>query len=368
MTASPNKRRLIVSERTTRRTSALEDMRRRIVEGEFEPGSRLPTRKDLIIHYDTSPVTIQRVFDRLIAEGFVKARGRAGTFVSEAPPHTSHYVVFFPPLNRGRGEPPSLLWDVITQEAAKASKKLNRQVSIYDWSDAAQDAEKNLNFLNDVLESRVAGVIFPTHPHFFIDLPIMHMPGLPRIAFMSAPIGKRVAALRLENGFFEKACDHFLSKGRKRIAFLTLHGMLTQSGIMDRFDAALQKRGMECPQIWRHAFSPEGAVGADNLTRLLFSGHNGERPDGYLIADDNLVEHATAGLAATGLRIPEDVEVVTHANFPLIPKSSVPVTRLGYDITSALKRCIRFIDKQRAGLNPADTIEMDPQFEDELDR
>ncbi len=363
--AGDGKRRVIVAERTTRRTTALEDMRRRIVEGEFAPGARLPTRKELIEYYDTSPVTIQRVFDSLIAEGFVRARGRAGTFVSEAPPHTSHYIIFFPP-ERTQGTPNSMLWHVISEVAGKLSRNLKRTLSIYDWSDAAQDAEKNLNFLNEVLESRVAGVIFPSDPSYFRELPIMHMPDLPRIALGTQPYEGRVAAIRLVGDYFEKACDYFQSRGRKRIAFLSLPGMGLNAGIREHFNATLAARGMECPDIWRHMIDRDGAVGAQNLTRVLFSGATGERPDGLLIADDNLVTYATRGLEATGLSVPDDVDVIAHTNFPLTPESPIPIKRLGYDIEAVLLKCVEYIDECREGKNPADIINVAPIFEDEL--
>ncbi len=56
------------------------------------------------------------------------------------------------------------------------------------------------------------------------------------------------------------------------------------------------------------------------LGRLLVQGAPGERPDGLVITDDNLVPDLTAGLAESGVK---DV-VVAHTNFPHPTPSAVP--------------------------------------------
>jgi len=360
-------RRLIVTERNTRRTSALVDMRRRIVEGEFGPGDRLPTRTELVDFYDTSPVTIQRVFDTLIAEGFVRPRGRAGTFVTEKPPHLAHYVVFFPPSHLHSGPEDSLMWRAIVSEAKAMAKRNGCKVSVYDWGDAVQDAEKNLEFINDVLESRVAGLIFPTHPAFFMNLPIMHVPGVPRIALSEQPIDSTVIAVSLAGPYLQRALDHFQEAGRKRLAVLGSGGLLCRASFNRQLERETEKRDMTCPQIWRHSVDLGSEHGAHNLTRLLFSGKGNDRPDAFLIMDDNLVDEATKGLAATELTVPDDVAVVAHCNFPHPPASAVPVTHLGYDISKVLALCIDLIDKQRQDEPVPDLTVIDPLFENELE-
>jgi DNA-binding GntR family transcriptional regulator len=63
-----------------------DDLRRRIRAGEFAPGDRLPTRKQLAAHYrvsDQVPVSAIRV---LAAEGLVESRHGSGTYVLQRPP------------------------------------------------------------------------------------------------------------------------------------------------------------------------------------------------------------------------------------------------------------------------------------------
>ena len=56
--------------------------------GRLEPGSRLPTVRELAAALDMAPGTVARAYRELEADGTVITRGRAGTFVADEPPHS----------------------------------------------------------------------------------------------------------------------------------------------------------------------------------------------------------------------------------------------------------------------------------------
>lgn len=360
------KRQKIVEAPETTRTALLDAIRTQIVSGKFSPGSRLPTRAALVKRYRTTPVTVQRVFDTLATEGFIVARGRAGTFVSEQPPHLANYVIFFPKNYVGGDLPTSHLWQAMIAEGKKLAKKRGRGLSVFDWSDAAKDVSRNLQFIDDLLDHRVAGLIFPTHPAYFTGLPVMHVSEVPRVALIEKAIDEQILAVRLEGRFREKALDRFKKEGRSRVAVLGTPGLMTGSGFIESTTKEAEKRGMSCPEIWQQAMDIDGQAGARNLTKLLFSGQGGERPDAFMITNDNLVASASQGLAETGLRVPEDVLVIEHCNFPHPPDSAVPAVRLGYDIGEVMRVCMDLIDAQRRGDPVAAETEIEPVFEDDL--
>ena len=130
------KRQRIVEAPETTRTALLDVIRTQIVSGKFSPGSRLPTRAALVKRYRTTPVTVQRVFDTLAKEGFIVARGRAGTFVAEQPPHLANYVLFFPTSSVSASVPKSYLWQAMISEGKKLAKKRGstwRQRHFRNW-------------------------------------------------------------------------------------------------------------------------------------------------------------------------------------------------------------------------------------------
>ena len=95
-------------------------------------------------------------------------------------------------------------------------------------------------------------------------------------------------------------------------------------------------------------------------------GDPSQRPDGILIGDDNLVEYATAGLIDAGVKVPTEVEVVAHCNFPWPTPSVLPVKRLGYDVRECLRECIAAIDEQRGGSKTVSPHIVPARFEEEI--
>ncbi|GAA2205764.1 GntR family transcriptional regulator [Nonomuraea monospora] len=61
------------------------DLRRRIVSGDFPPGSRLPTREELSAEYKAAPGVIQQATRILIREALLLSRPGAGMFVRARP-------------------------------------------------------------------------------------------------------------------------------------------------------------------------------------------------------------------------------------------------------------------------------------------
>ena len=106
---------------------------------------------------------------------------------------------------------------------------------------------------------------------------------------------------------------------------------------------------------------------ARNCVHLLMHPGQAERPDALLISNDNLVEHASAGVIAAGVHVPDDLDVVAHCNFPWPAPSVLPVRRLGYDARALLKACIDSIDEQRQGRVPATAV-IPARFENELEQ
>lgn len=64
-----------------------EDLRRRVVDGEFQVGSRLPSIADLQEHYQVpAPNTIRQAEQLLVDDGLVETRQGVGAFVTSHEP------------------------------------------------------------------------------------------------------------------------------------------------------------------------------------------------------------------------------------------------------------------------------------------
>lgn len=71
-------------------------------------------------------------------------------------------------------------------------------------------------------------------------------------------------------------------------------------------------------------------------------------------------------MAAAGARVPDEMVVIAHTNFPYPTPAAVPVVRLGFAIDDLLATCFARLEQQRRGETaPALTL-LPAMFENEV--
>ena len=96
-------------------------------------------------------------------------------------------------------------------------------------------------------------------------------------------------------------------------------------------------------------------VGRDNIAdvrkviALLMDYPADQRPDGLIVLDDNLTEHAVGGLLECNLKIGQDIDVIAHCNWPWPVASSAPIQRVGFHARHVLSHGLRAIELLRQG-------------------
>lgn len=348
-----------------KRTAILDTLRQRIVAGEWAPGSRLPIRAELEQEFGVSGFTMQRALDQLNRDGFTYGKRRWGTFVAENPPHLSRYGIVFP------GRPGNLpvwvrFWTALVNEAANVQESISRQMPVFYGVDGHLDSEDYQRLLQELRHQRLAGLIFPSFPHALTDTPVMLDPGLPRVAIMGPDErGAHITPLVLDwPSFMDKALDYLAARGRRRIAMLMAPSERRE--FAEQFQRASAARQMETRPYWVQQISQIAPQGAQACVHLLLRGTAEERPDGLIIADDNLVEYAMAGAMDAGVQLGRDVDVVAHCNFPWPAPQGMAIRRLGFDARQLLESSIEIIDRQRRGEGGAGPVSVPAVFEDEI--
>ena len=333
-----------------KRERVMRHLRRMIVSGEVAPGGRLPTHKELERRFDAETPTIKAAVHMLREEGFVKTRHRRGTFVAAHPPHLSQFALAFP-FNPDRM--PSQFYRAIRAEADRWQSPERRVLSFYDIEEHT-DVEDYQRLMRYVQSSRLAGLIFAANPHVLRQMgsPLTGAPGLSRVMIEEGiDEGGFPTVYPDLPSFMPRAFDHLAVRGCKRVAVVSLP-TTDLSRELVRLPPLAAERGLALAPERILAAVPFGGVRGpwvQQLARLLMLGAPGERPDGLVIADDNLVPELTIGLAVSGVR---DLVVVAHTNFPYPTPSAVPVTRLGYDVRTLVAVCMERIEQQRRGETP----------------
>jgi DNA-binding LacI/PurR family transcriptional regulator len=338
------------------------DLRDAIRDGRHPPGSRLPTRAALQDTYRVSSVTVQRALDRLIADGFAVARGRHGTFVVDRPPHTCTYGLLIPGL-QGDGHWVRF-WTALANEASAMTRSHKVQINRYYGIDGERDGEDWRRLLHDLAAERLAGMLMATAPPGSLqETPVMTAQ-LPRVAITLRPLKPAFTPLMLDTiSFVERALEHLHALGRTRVALLGVPGHPPE--FHKRFAECLKRYGMNTRPFWFQQVTPSAPEPAQGVAHLLLHPGQRDRPDALIISDDNLVEHATAGIVAAGIAVPGDCAIVAHCNFPWPTPSALPMRRLGYDAREVLRVAVASIDRQRRG-EPAGSLVVPARFEDEL--
>jgi DNA-binding LacI/PurR family transcriptional regulator len=325
-----------------------EELRRQIRGGLLPPGARLPTRRELGQQFAAGPMTIQRALDRLIRDGFVVPRGRAGTFVSEQPPHLSHFALVIHTSQPGS----SLYLSAMLQAAAEVQHTRGCRISTFFGIDGHSDVEDFQRLVGEVRGTRLAGGIFSTPPQNLEDTPILQEPDLPRVGIMGGVVaGVPFVRPQLE-AWVPQALEMLVARGRRRIALIVPATYMDATGpkqVEATFAAEMRRHGLEYRPEWVQFAYASTAWMAERIVELLMRAPADQRPDGLLVNDDHFVEHATRGLLNVGVQVSRDIDVIAHCNWPLPPPALAPVDFLGFDMRVVLDRCIEHLEAQRSG-------------------
>jgi DNA-binding LacI/PurR family transcriptional regulator len=359
MPSSPTQVSRSIGRPPDRQKAIVSQLRRRIVGGELQPGERLPNRSEIESTFAASSITVQRALDQLVSDGFVAVRGRLGSFVTDKPPHLNRYAVVF-------ASHPGMQWSQFSQALLSEGQRVlhasEREFGFYYDLNGHEDSEDYQQLLRDLASQRIAGIVFTFLPYMYFNSPLFADPKLPRVA-----IGKdETPNLRLVNtdrySFLDKALDYVAERGCRTVAFLNSPDALSQNHI----EKALAARRLTSQPYWQLRIGLDLPAGARESTHLMFHAGQKQRPDALIISDDNLVQHATGGLIDAGVRVPHDVEVVAHCNFPHPTPSVVPVKRLGFDTREVLETMLEIVDAQRRGKKVPQLASIKARFEDEL--
>ncbi len=342
----------------------VEAVRQGIVEGRYAPGALLPTRIELESRFGVSRNTVQRAMSLLHRDGFIRMAGRRATYVASRPPHLCRYALVFGDFPSDRHFYWTRYLQMLVEQAAIASADGTRTVEVFYGIIADQHETPVWEELREAIAAqRLAGVVFVGEAGTDLHTRTAREAGVPCVALADDMRVDMDVVLVDNAGFVSRAVEAMAETACRGVAMLT-HGQ--QEDVASQIMQELDRRGIVTHRRWTQRVDLSSPTAAANLMELLLHGGQDERPDGLIIADDNLVEPALAGLRSAGLQPGTDIEIVAHCNFPRRPGGAGGVRWLGYDIRRLLRTALEGIDARRRGETPS--LEPIPaQFEEELE-
>lgn len=331
-------------------------LRHRVLAGVWPPGVRIPTKLALRADLKISDGTLQRALNKLQRQGFLRPRGRLGTFVCDRPPHLHRIGVVH------AAAPPASIWTrTIATVAQEITTEERYRMECYLGAEKQPDGTPTASLRqleSDVQEGMLAGAILYTAPDEAVAL--LARSALPCVQVLRPGIAGRFPAI-VTTSTTEPAMQRFRSEGRRRLAIITTFNH--RGPACDAIVDCARTHGLQTRHAWIHYFESRSNPSARAVAELLMSLPRRQRPDAVYINDDHLVREAVLGLADARVRVPQDLSVIAYANFPNQQSLALPVTRLGPDIGHVLRVAVGLIEDQIAGRKPPPLTILPPVFE-----
>lgn len=312
-----------------------------ILSGKLRPAERIPSRLDLIRRFKTTPVTVQRAFDRLAEAGFIESLGRKGTFVVARPPNRHRIGLVF------KGSPSSpewrQFWTIMRNVSAELEGEDNWHFDSYlEIENIDSPGRTRLSY--DIENHRLAGLMHVSKGTIAEIPAAQDIPCAAVITSDDARLEKTLSILLDTRRFIADAIRYQVSCGCKKVAMIATPGF--RGSLFPILSEVLESYNLPLERKWIQTGNLNAPSESANLAELLFSSGPRKRPDALLVLDDNLTPHVCRGLAAVGLLPERDVTIVSHANYPS-PSVSTGVVRLGFDNTVILRSVVSYFQQCR---------------------
>ncbi|MEO7912974.1 MAG: GntR family transcriptional regulator [Roseiflexaceae bacterium] len=316
--------------RITRYGELVAYVRAHIHDQTFPPGTRLPTEMALAHTHHISRSTVRQALHLLEQEGLVERIQGSGTFVrrlSTALPALSKAARRIGVVLTYAGDQLNMELLIGIDQAAKAR---SYTVSFSYSLDSATQQDRNLAQLR---EDGMAGLILfpvsiksesPTIAQLQADgVPIVFIDRY--LANNAGYTSDYVVADNVAGGY--RATEHLLVMGHTRIGFIYNEGYLSTTSVRDRYEGyrkALRDYGV--PDDHQLIFAYPGLYELSDGTAALPFLAGPTRPSAVFVSNDlqALVLYQT--VHRCGLRVPEDLAVVSFDDLSFAAYLSPPLT------------------------------------------
>lgn len=326
----------------------IQDLRRRIIGGEFAVGGTLPRRHLLLEHYDASNMTVQRAINQLAEEGFLVSRGSKGIFLSATPPNRFRYALVVQPSEVRMEIKDDTLWSAVENAVELYHEKHPEySFSYYTIRESGAHQPEYLRLKEDLKNGLLAGAIIPRS----LDNELLD--GLrPHPIAVYTKLKTHVHGIRffLDWVSMTKLALERLKQHHARKAALIMIATTDQRVIESIEKTVLASDLQSCPEWIQGVFqlSSQHSWGGRLIT-LLYKQGMPDVPDGLIVLNENLLPSILAELKRLGLKPGEDVHVVSHCNIPTIHAFQKNVDYVAFNQETLLSRSIEALEAVRCG-------------------
>ena len=298
----------------------------------FTEGNLVESENQLAKRYRVSVLTIREALRSLAQEGVIERRQGKGTFVTN--PLGRRHIAVLQEMDFGHARS-AYFFRHVAQELRRYFQAQGIRSRLYaGFHPPDQDYIEPTcaEFLEDLSRGKILGVAAvasPAHPRWLNELREKAIPVVGSVGEYEFGVGFDATAL------IRQSIRHLLEHGRRKMAFLGSPCPSFQSAgaqvLTPIVSTLMREHAVPISGEWmRLDINPmQGGAGWEQFRELWTA--RAEKPDGLVITDDILSLDVTMAILEMGIRIPDQLMVVTHANKGSGTRYPFPVTRVEVD-------------------------------------
>ncbi len=321
---------LVLKARQKRRELS-EIMRRMIVSGQLQSGSKFPTYQQMERMFDTSRGTLQYAVAELQRDGYLIGRKRRDLIVAEHLPCYSRFALLIENSEHG-----NQFWKKLVDGCSRLEES---GVSMEIYRNMSAPVESGRKKLQDAIDAlRIGGCFFIFDPVGEWQNNLLNNERIPKVVFSKTAYDNPsvITATFDTNTQLSLVGRCLREKGVRRAACITMGDQ--EAGRL--FETAMQRHGIATDSYLNQSIPETKRSAAANLAELLLQLPPEIRPDGIYVNDENLLEYVIRGVIAADPVRWKHLHLVSHANFPTGQVYPIPVDRIGYDTMEILKQAV----------------------------
>ncbi len=347
----------IHDQRMAKYGQVMTDLIRRIGSGEWRVGETIPSVLELQRAYGFNRLTILKALNRLESEGYLSVEQGRGTFVRRKEVRKLVGLCFGDDIFSPEASPFSFLM----ARAAQAYFRDSGSELKYYVEHANLKVERVLDrdLVDDIVSGRLRGLItvgsdaplalvrsdlWARHRLPWVDVSV-HDVATHRVQCDVLP------AMTLGVGYLQRT-------GRRRIAALGM-GKDSIPATLAPFHRLLAARGMATRPEWTPQLRRTSERGGFDGMRAIWACP--EKPDALLVMDDILAKGAVQAIQTLGIRVPQDVALISLANKGSGLFYPISFPRLEFDPQTIMRKAGKLLETLMARPDaPPRTIRVAP--------
>jgi len=281
------------------------DFLRHNVIGPQPPGMKLESEAVLAGQLGVSVMTLRQALSVLAHQGLIERRQGSGTYVADT--RANRHVAI---MSLASQDIPDSSFQLRVENLLGAVlQERGYRFRFYVWTKSMEGVVCP-DFVEEASQNRISGAVFLAM-HAEPAMSILRKNRIPYVLTTeSDPPGVAIDRAQI----VRDGTRYLLDRGCRRIALMQWSSYGIDRLTNPVFASALAERGLKPNPRWVRASVHPSVPGAgwEQLHKIWSAGK--EKPDGLVVTDDVLFRDVAMGILESGIRVPEQLQVITHTN------------------------------------------------------